>query len=224
MAARGAPRAAGGDLPDHAVRRRPDRAAERGELLPALRSLPPGQRAVMVLRYFEDLSEAQTAAALGVAVGTVKSQHARGIASLRRVLTRAGPRRHPAGRDAMTDVFDELLRGELDRAARGVVPRSTDPTGAIMARSRRTQRRRALVAVGSAAVVSVLAVGGVAVLRPAAERAPGPLTSVTPPPTGPTVLPAGPLTAPVAWVSSEQPAHRAPASVLHVPGRAKART
>jgi RNA polymerase sigma-70 factor (sigma-E family) len=49
----------------------------------ALSSLTRGQRAVVVLRYFDDLTEAQTAAALGCSVGTVKSQHARALAALR---------------------------------------------------------------------------------------------------------------------------------------------
>jgi len=49
----------------------------------ALAVLPRGQRAVVVLRHFDDLTEAQTAAALGISVGTVKSQHARAMAALR---------------------------------------------------------------------------------------------------------------------------------------------
>ncbi len=57
--------------------------AERDLLLRALAELPAGQRAVLVLRYFSDLSEAETAATLGCSVGTVKSQAARGIAKLR---------------------------------------------------------------------------------------------------------------------------------------------
>ena len=50
----------------------------------ALALLPRRQRAVVVLRHFDDLTEAQTAAALGVTVGTVKSQHSRAMATLRR--------------------------------------------------------------------------------------------------------------------------------------------
>jgi RNA polymerase sigma-70 factor (sigma-E family) len=60
--------------------------ADRDLLLRALAVLPPGQRAVLVLRYFEDLSEAQTAAALGCSVGSVKSQSARALARLRTII------------------------------------------------------------------------------------------------------------------------------------------
>ena len=55
----------------------------RGMLIDELRKLGPKQRAVLVLRYWEDLSEAETAAMLGCSVGTVKSQAARGLARLR---------------------------------------------------------------------------------------------------------------------------------------------
>jgi RNA polymerase sigma-70 factor (sigma-E family) len=50
----------------------------------ALTRLPPRQRAVVVLRYFVDLTEAQTADTLGCSVGTVKSHAAKALASLRR--------------------------------------------------------------------------------------------------------------------------------------------
>ena len=59
---------------------------ERGALLGALAQLPPKQRAVVVMRYWEDLSEAETAAMLGCSVGTVKSQASRGLRKLQEVL------------------------------------------------------------------------------------------------------------------------------------------
>ncbi|CAO5190559.1 RNA polymerase sigma-70 factor, ECF subfamily [Frankia sp. AiPs1] len=56
------------------------------DLRSALMSLPPGKRACVVLRYAFDLSEAETARTLGISVGTVKSQTARGAADLERLL------------------------------------------------------------------------------------------------------------------------------------------
>lgn len=49
----------------------------------AMRKLPARQKAVVVLRYYEDLTESQTARILGCSVGTVKSQAARALRSLR---------------------------------------------------------------------------------------------------------------------------------------------
>jgi RNA polymerase sigma-70 factor (sigma-E family) len=58
-------------------------------VLRALRILPPRQRAVMVLRYYDDLSEADIARTLGCSPGTVKSQASRALKALRRELERA---------------------------------------------------------------------------------------------------------------------------------------
>jgi RNA polymerase sigma-70 factor (sigma-E family) len=76
-----------GQVPD-----RPERGdlgetvARRDELFRALAQLAPRTRAVLVLRYWEDLSEVETAEILGCSVGTVKSLGSRGLAQLRSVL------------------------------------------------------------------------------------------------------------------------------------------
>jgi len=64
----------------------PDRLETRLALLSALDRLPARARAVVVLRYWEDLSVAATAAALGCSTGNVKSQSARALARLRTLL------------------------------------------------------------------------------------------------------------------------------------------
>jgi RNA polymerase sigma-70 factor (sigma-E family) len=60
-----------------------EQQAQRDALLRAVGRLPPRQRAMVVLRYYEDMSEVQTAEALGVSVGTVKSAVSRALGKLR---------------------------------------------------------------------------------------------------------------------------------------------
>lgn len=73
---------------------RPEAAAlgpdlgERDRMRRALMTLRPEQRAAIVLRYYEDLSEADTAEALGIPIGTVKSTVSRGMDRLREELSR----------------------------------------------------------------------------------------------------------------------------------------
>jgi RNA polymerase sigma-70 factor (sigma-E family) len=69
-------------LTDAAIESVPERRA----LLACVRELPARQRAVLVLRYFTDLTESETARVLGCSVGTVKSQHARALARLRELM------------------------------------------------------------------------------------------------------------------------------------------
>ena len=95
LAARSARRRWGGERP---VEQLPDRAgpvdvssavAERSRLEAALAQLSPKQRAAVVLRYYEDLPEAQVAQALGCPVGTARSHASRGVARLRQILSDA---------------------------------------------------------------------------------------------------------------------------------------
>ena len=67
-----------------------DQVADRDALWRALQRLSAGQRAVVVLRFYEDLTEAQTADVLGCAVGTVKSQTSRALARLREQFAQEG--------------------------------------------------------------------------------------------------------------------------------------
>lgn len=85
------------------LRRRPEQPLASAEHLPggagppadiadqdllwrALAQLPPGQRAVLVLRYYEDLTEAQTASVLGCTIGSVKTQASRALTKLRAIV------------------------------------------------------------------------------------------------------------------------------------------
>jgi RNA polymerase sigma-70 factor (sigma-E family) len=70
-------------LPEQAGPDRYEETLERDALWRHVRALPVRQRAVLVLRFYEDLSEAQTAELLDIAPGTVKSQTSRALATLR---------------------------------------------------------------------------------------------------------------------------------------------
>lgn len=72
------------DQPDFA-----DQVAEKDRLWRMLQSAPPRQRAVLILRYYEDLPEADVAALLGISVGTVRSQNAKGLARMRAAMTQS---------------------------------------------------------------------------------------------------------------------------------------
>lgn len=68
-----------------------DTVVQRQDIMAALRRLPKRQRAVIVLRYFEDLPDPEIAAILGVAQGTVRSQTHKALASLRAAFAEAEP-------------------------------------------------------------------------------------------------------------------------------------
>jgi RNA polymerase sigma-70 factor (sigma-E family) len=75
---------------DRGVRTVDDSAADHDQVWQAIQRLPDRQRRAVVLRYYEDLSEAETAEILGCSVGTVKSQVSRGLARMRELLAAPG--------------------------------------------------------------------------------------------------------------------------------------
>jgi RNA polymerase sigma-70 factor (sigma-E family) len=85
-----------------------DSVVERERLLAAIRQLPAGQRAVLVLRFFDDLSVAETAAALDCSEGTVKSQTARALDRVRSALDQLDQL-------DQLDKFDPVRPGEGER-------------------------------------------------------------------------------------------------------------
>jgi len=78
----GLPVRAGADHPEVAVPGISDGVVNRAGLLRALMTLPARQRATVVLRYLEGMSERETAAVMGCSVGTVKSQASRALSTL----------------------------------------------------------------------------------------------------------------------------------------------
>ncbi len=76
-----------GEVPTETIPEHPSRPDTEVEIQLALgdaiRELSPQQRAVIVLRYFHDLTEADTARTLGISVGSAKSHHSRALAALR---------------------------------------------------------------------------------------------------------------------------------------------
>ena len=108
----------------------------------------------MVLRYYEDLTEAETAAALGISIGTVKSQAAKALA-------RAAPGRRPRRHDRRRTVIEDELRELLtDRAAS--VPDNPARLAEVRSRVRTIRRRRGA---GAALALVLLAVAGAVLTR-----------------------------------------------------------
>lgn len=77
-------------LPERAAPDQIDEQLERDVLWRHVKALPARQRAVLVLRFYEDMTEAQTAALLDISTGTVKSQTSRALHTLRQRLGAAG--------------------------------------------------------------------------------------------------------------------------------------
>lgn len=89
-------------FPDASTGRDPMEASiERDLIWRYVRELPKRQRAVLVLRYYEDLSEADSARILGVSAGTIKSQTSRALNNLR-------SRMHKDGLSSTVDVFSPV--------------------------------------------------------------------------------------------------------------------
>ncbi|WP_034591244.1 SigE family RNA polymerase sigma factor [Hamadaea tsunoensis] len=77
-------------LPERAISDATEEQLDRDLLWKHVKALPARQRAVLVLRFYEDMSEAQTAELLNISPGTVKSQTSRALGTLRQRLTAEG--------------------------------------------------------------------------------------------------------------------------------------
>jgi hypothetical protein len=112
-------------------------AGRSGNLAPVL---PPRQRAVVVLRYFEHLSEAETAQALGCSVGTVESAMARRLARLRE-MTASRQEAEAPGKGVIMGSDMEELAGEGIRQFTATMQVSPDLAAKTCQRHRPTQAR-----------------------------------------------------------------------------------
>ncbi|MEV4655219.1 SigE family RNA polymerase sigma factor [Micromonospora sp. NPDC049301] len=144
-------------LPERAGVDEIERQLDRDLLWRHLRELPSRQRAVLVLRYYEDMSEAQTAAMLDISPGTVKSQASRALSTLRRRMGAAAP---------------ELV-AEATAAGARTAAASTDRTGGASAARAggATNTTGQVTATGDAAAGRSRTAAGPTVPRPATPRA-----------------------------------------------------
>jgi Sigma-70, region 4 len=126
-----------------------------------LDGLPPRQRAVLVLRYWEDLTLQEVATTLGCSVGTAKSHASRGLATLR---SRLSPQEGPAevqglsGKEEDVTDDDTFMKDVLARAVQERPAPVLDVETVIAGGSRRRRRRTGLTILGTVSG-SVLAAG-----------------------------------------------------------------
>ena len=170
-------RVASGVVPDHpAPAADPAGAAHHKEVLRvALTKLPPRQRAAVVLRYWSQHSVTETAAILRCSEGTVKSQSARGLASLRAALDGLGAE----ALEELTLMTDDITRGFGPAGRRGRTRDHRHPD--VISRARmRTRSRRAIAA---SALATVALVGALVVTlgnpAPTSEQGTTPPTDKT---------------------------------------------
>lgn len=108
-----------------------EQAVERDTLWRYVQQLPARQRAVLVLRFYEDLTEAQTAELLDISPGTVKSQTSRALATLRKRLAAAGiaPPTGPAPQPSRSTVVPAPRPAPAGSVS--VEPGSAEPTPVV---------------------------------------------------------------------------------------------
>ncbi|MGC5332718.1 SigE family RNA polymerase sigma factor [Micromonospora sp. DT62] len=111
-------------LPERAGIDEIEQQLDRDLLWRHLSALPSRQRAVLVLRFYEDMSEAQTAALLGISPGTVKSQTSRALGTLRRRMGAEAVLDLPAGADP-TPALPRAGGADRPTPARGGADRPT---------------------------------------------------------------------------------------------------
>ncbi|MET7707231.1 SigE family RNA polymerase sigma factor [Micromonospora sp. NPDC005413] len=172
-------------LPERAGVDEIEQQLDRDLLWRHLKELPNRQRAVLVLRYYEDMSEAQTAAMLDISPGTVKSQASRALATLRRRMGADAPDLAAAagiaGRSAAAGIAGRSAAAGAARAGASGAPTGQVPASGAAATSRPRQA------------------SGRPVPRPATPR------PAAPRPIGPqVVLPTAPAAVPVGTGSGEQ--------------------
>ena len=155
--------------PTRCPRRSPgpvEAVATHDAVVAALLTVPPRQRAAIVLRYYQDLTEAQTAEVMGCSVGTVKSQVAAGLTAPR--VARWSFDELEA--NVMTESLGELLR----RTADAVRDPHLDVAELVARAGRRQRHRRLAVVAGAAALVGAVVVGSFAFRGTSAEPEPAP--------------------------------------------------
>jgi len=146
-----------GVLPETAVTDQTERVTGRDELWNGLHSLPPRQRAAVVLRYCEDLSEAQTAELMGLLGG---HRQTTGLDSAGQAARPPGRRLRPSdarplGGDPMNTFHD--LASRVD----GVGTPTLDVDGLIAQGEQRLHRRRMTAVLAAVTAVAVIAIGAV---------------------------------------------------------------